>query len=239
MATLASYFGTAAEAVDGADPRPTRTKLHLPGADVWLHTDLWTPAERKAISVELEALDQWRARGILVRNRRCMQQRETAFYARKPGLNYRYSGIDNAEADPFPLVVERVYKTVEATLNRNFNYVLMNRYTDGTRSLGWHSDDERDLVSGSVIASVSFGAERFFDLRLKSDHTQKVRVPLPSGSMIVMGAGCQSLYDHCVPRQLRMNTQVDARAGLSAGAKAALKRRHNLTFRDVVQRRAP
>ncbi|WP_438489734.1 alpha-ketoglutarate-dependent dioxygenase AlkB, partial [Listeria monocytogenes] len=54
---------------------------------------------------------------------------------------------------------------VEATCGVRFNSVLLNRYRNGLDSLGWHADNEPELGDAPVIASVSLGAMRMFDLR--------------------------------------------------------------------------
>lgn len=216
---------------------PMTTRLDVPGADVYLYKNLWTQEELDVMATELEQLLSWEARTIRVGGRLVQQARETAFYARDPTLDYRYSGIHNANAEQFPPVVERICHRIEQHLGTSFNYVLMNRYEDGSRCVGWHSDDVRDLESPEhLIASVSVGAERFFDFRLKSDHAQKVRTPLPNGTLLTMGRGCQELWEHCVPKQISLNKRVDARMDLTLAEKKRAKIRWNLTFRRVIKR---
>jgi len=198
-------------------PAPTCRDLNLPDADVKYYTGLWTPAEIAEIIVELAALADWERRQIVVGGRECMQNRLTCFYARDPSLNYRYSGIDNSNCKGFPPVVERICKRVSQKLGIQFNYCLLNLYKDGRQTLGWHADDERDLAPGSVIASCSFGAPRFFDLRRRDDHSKKTRLNLQSGSMVVMGEGTQTHYHHQVPQQAKITEP-----------------RYNTTFRVVV-----
>jgi hypothetical protein len=41
---------------------------------------------------------------------------------------------------------------------------LINYYEDGSKNIGMHADSEQSLIPGSYIASVSLGAERFFDI---------------------------------------------------------------------------
>ena len=191
-------------------------QLALTDADVKLYSNLWSPAESASIVADLAALPDWEQRQIVVWGRACNQNRQTCFYARESGLNYRYSGIDNTNARPFPPVVELVCQRVSEKLGVEFNYCLLNMYTNGRQTIGWHADDERDLAAESPIASCSFGAARFFDLRRKDDHSKKTRVTLSDGSLIVMGAGTQKHYHHQVPQQAKI-TQA----------------RYNLTFRCV------
>jgi alkylated DNA repair dioxygenase AlkB len=42
------------------------------------------------------------------------------------------------------------------------NSCLLNLYHDGNEGVGWHSDDEKSLGKNTIIASLSFGAERKF-----------------------------------------------------------------------------
>jgi alkylated DNA repair dioxygenase AlkB len=200
----------------GPPPIPGAVAFGLPDADVRLHTNLWSSAECKKIIPKLAALPDWEQRQILVCGRQCMQNRKTCFYARDPSLNYRYSGIDNDNAKPFPPVVEEICKRVSEVLGIQFNYCLLNLYSDGREKLGWHADDERDLVDDSPIASCSFGATRFFDLRRQDNHSEKTRLNLESGSMLVMGKGTQQHYHHQVPQQVKIRQP-----------------RYNLTFRVV------
>lgn len=48
-----------------------------------------------------------------------------------------------------------------------FNSLAANLYRDGHDSIGWHSDDEPIMGKTPVIASLSFGDERVFELRKK------------------------------------------------------------------------
>lgn len=212
--------GNAAAGTATAPPPSSKVvcvNMELPDADVRYYTSLWTKDECDEIIRDLEALEDWERRQIVVGGRQCMQNRLTCFYARDPSLNYRYSGIENSNCKGFPPVVERICKRVSKKLGIQFNYCLLNKYSDGRQTIGWHADDERDLAPGSVIASCSFGTERFFDFRRRDDHSKKTRINLVNGSMVVMGEGTQTHYHHHVPKQAKIT-----------------KPRYNLTFRVVV-----
>lgn len=81
------------------------------------------------------------------------------------GLKYRYSGQKKV-ASGWNKTVEEIKKEVEEQCEEQFNFALLNYYKDGNDYIGPHSDDCRDLVEGSSIASVSFGASRDFKLFL-------------------------------------------------------------------------
>ena len=71
-------------------------------------------------------------------------------------------------------------------------------YQDGSESMGFH----RDLPaygSTDVIASLSLGAEREFVFREIDNPDRQYAIRLASGSLLIMGKGCQELYEHGVP----------------------------------------
>jgi alkylated DNA repair dioxygenase AlkB len=94
-----------------------------------------------------------------------------------------------------------------------FNYILGNRYVDGSHNIGMHSDDERDL--NGPIVSISLGASRFFDIKSKLTK-MKQRINLKNGSMLIMAGDTQKNYKHGVPIQKKIKSK-----------------RINLTFRVV------
>ncbi len=63
-----------------------------------------------------------------------------------------------------PTVAE-LKAAAEAICGCRFNSVLLNRYRSGMDSMGWHADHEPELGAQPVIASVSLGVARTFDLR--------------------------------------------------------------------------
>lgn len=83
----------------------------------------------------------------------------------------------------------------------NYTSVLANYYRDGNDIIGAHSDDEKDLAKDSIIASLSLGAERFFDIYSKDDGKKIKRIKLSNGSLLLMGKNMQKLYKHAVPVQ--------------------------------------
>jgi len=68
-----------------------------------------------------------------------------------------------------------IKEQIETRLNLKFNSVLLNWYRDGQDHMGWHSDDEKELGTNPVIASVNFAEERDFLLKLNtSDEKSKL-----------------------------------------------------------------
>lgn len=83
---------------------------------------------------------------------------------------YDYASLTQTQPNPWnpePLLIK---SKVEELANIQFNSVLLNYYRDGNDSVAWHSDKESLLGKNPVIASVSFGQVRSFDIRNKEDH---------------------------------------------------------------------
>lgn len=135
-----------------------------------------------------------------------------------PEAAYSYSGIAH-EPNAWTPLLAGLRDRISAAAGVAFNSVLINRYRDGSDSNGWHSDDERELGPLPVIASLSLGATRRFVLRAKADHSVRREYRLEAGSLLIMPAGTQELFSHCVPKERRCNAQ-----------------RLNLTFRRIVAR---
>lgn len=118
----------------------------------------------------------------------------------------------------WPSWLTTVKRRVEKVTGETYNYVLINYYKDGQSSVGWHADDEKAVVPGSTIASVSVGETRLFRMRINADlHTapEIKNYHLESGDLLVMARDLQQFSYHC----------------LSKTAKSDVGPRFNLTFR--------
>ena len=93
-------------------------------------------------------------------------------------------------------------------------------YLGNHQSLGLHSDDEPDLDPLAPIASVSFGVPRDFIVARGDDRAKQFRLPLMSGSLLVMAGDMQKHYLHGVP----------------CGYQQQVGARFNITFRVCLTR---
>jgi len=128
--------------------------------------------------------------------------RLTAWYGDESSY-YRFSG---SKFTPFPWTDELLHikSKIEPAAGVTFNSVLLNYYRDGNDSVAWHSDDEPELGINPLIASVNFGQERRFDIRKKTDHSQKYSVMLQNGSLLIMKGDLQHQWDHQIPKSLKI-----------------------------------
>jgi len=122
-----------------------------------------------------------------------------------------------AETLPWTSELKRIRELVEPLAGITFNSVLLNYYRDGNDSVAWHSDKESIMGSQPVIASVSFGQVRSFDIRKKADHQEHYSVKLEHGSFLLMKSGLQEGWEHRIAKSSK-----------------PMKARINLTFRLVI-----
>ncbi|MCW3173038.1 alpha-ketoglutarate-dependent dioxygenase AlkB family protein [Shewanella subflava] len=102
---------------------------------------------------------------------------------------------------PWPPILAKLRQTLFNRCQLNFNAVLVNYYKDGHDCMGWHSDDEPEIMAGSAIASITLGACRDFVVRHKT-HLQKVTYSPRSGDLIIMQPGMQQTWQHALPKRL-------------------------------------
>jgi alkylated DNA repair dioxygenase AlkB len=133
------------------------------------------------------------------------------------GTDYSASG---KVANPHPWTPELLLlkEKVEALAQIKFNSVLLNYYRDGNDSVAWHSDRERVLGKNPIIASISLGQVRSFDIRNKADHKEHYSVKLEHGSFLLMKSGLQEHWEHRIAKSAK-----------------PMKARVNLTFRVVIK----
>ncbi len=159
---------------------------------------------------------EWRSESITLFGRRVLQPRLVAWYG-DAGARYRYSGTDH---DPLPWIplLDDLRARVEKAAGSPFNSVLCNLYRDGTDSMGFHADDERELGPMPVIGSFSVGAERRMLFRHRRDRSVPThRILLPSMSLLIMSGATQQDWHHAIPK-----------------TKRPLGPRVNLTFRRIL-----
>ncbi len=157
----------------------------------------------------------WEQGEITIFGRKVREPRLTAWYG---DHDYVYSGRRVSRA-PWTETLRELRTRVAARAGGPFNAVLLNRYRDGSDSMGMHSDDERELGKNPLVASLSFGATRRFVLEPKHKSARasgRMTFELGHGDLLVMSGSCQHHYRHGVPKQPAIRAE-----------------RLNLTFRQV------
>ena len=178
-----------------------------------LHFDVWESADSVRLQSQLRDEIRWEQVRVNVFNRMVDQPRLTAWYGDE-GKTYSYSGTFLTPM-PWTETLATMRETVARISGSMFNSVLANLYRDGNDGVGWHADNERELGTNPVIASVSLGATRRFDLKHR-DTGELVRVDLPDGSLLVMSGETQHKWVHRIAKTKKMCGE-----------------RINLTFREI------
>lgn len=194
-------------------------RLALTDAELTLFRQVWPREAAAALFACLFAEIAWEQHELQLFGRRVRAPRLSAWYG-DCNAGYAYSGLQLSPRD-WIAPLRAIKSTVEELSNSAFNSVLVNCYRQGSDSMGWHSDDEPELGSDPVIASVSFGAERVFRLRHKRERGLTHGLTLPDASVLLMTGGTQRCWQHSLPKTRRDCGQ-----------------RINLTFRAVAKAHA-
>ena len=156
----------------------------------------------------------WKQDTITLFGKTHLQPRLTAFFANN-NRPYKYSNI-MMQPNKFNGDLLNIKKKIETKLNIEFTSCLANLYRHGKDSNGWHADNEKELGPEPIIASVSFGAERIFQLKHRYNKALRTKLVLQHGSLLIMKGQTQSHWLHQIPKTNK-----------------AIGKRINLTFRII------
>lgn len=137
----------------------------------------------------------WEQREIILFGKPILQPRLIAWAG---NFGYRYSGQTLEPRAPSPALAA-LTRQVNGVVGVPFNHVLVNRYRDGSDSMGMHGDSEPELGQDPVVASVSFGVARRFVIAPRAQGA-RFTYSLGHGDLLVMGGSCQAHYRHGVPK---------------------------------------
>lgn len=191
-------------------------RIEIPDADVSYFEVLDLGISSRDALERLLREVAWEQKTVTVWGKSHLQPRLIAWYG-DPGTTYSYSGIQLAPR-PWTDLLMHLKVVVEDAVASTFNSALLNLYRDHRDSMGFHSDDERELGPHPTIASLSFGAERVFLLKHRSAAYETVRLKLASGSLLLMKGKTQAHWQHGINKQ---TTPCGPRV--------------NVTFRQILQ----
>jgi len=181
----------------------------VPGDDAFRLVRGWlAPDAADALLATIQATTRWTQERRMMYDRMVDVPREQAWYG---------EGFDA----PWNPELARVRDAL-AGIAGHFDYVLLNRYRNGRDSVAWHNDRTAPDAPEPIVASLTLGATRSFDVRAKLARASIISVDLDHGDLIVMGAGSQTRFEHRVPKDTRVSGE-----------------RINLTFRRLPPDRVP
>jgi len=151
---------------------------------------------------------------------------------------YRHPSDQSMPLLHFSPTVQVIREQVEKVVHHPVNHVLIQLYRSGQDFISEHSDKTLDVVRGSSIVNVSFGAQRTMRLRTKKSakseasddatsarHTQ--RIAMPHNSIFVLGQDSNMRWLHGITADKRLP------ADRSDAEKAFSGMRISLTFRQI------
>lgn len=193
------------------------SRIVMPDADVQFLQRLPMPDANESIFERLHRETVWLHEKVFVWGKEHFQPRLTAWYG-DPGKSYKYSGTVMYPL-PWTNLLLSLRHELEALTDARFNSVLLNLYRDQNDRMGFHSDNEPSLGLEPTIASLSYGATRTLIFKHKKlKHLERKRVPLTSGSVLLMCGATQRNWEHGVDRESQ-----------PCGP------RINLTFRNIIK----
>ncbi len=190
-----------------------KQEIHISNGHLRMSEDFYDAEESRLLYAQLVASLEWEQGTIRLFGKTHSTPRLEAFYAEKD-LHYGYSGQQLKNHAFTPLLL-KIKEKVENETGFTFNSVLVNYYRDGNDSNGWHADNEKELGENPIIASLSFGTSRRFDLK-HTTKEEKLSIHLNSGSLLVMSGETQHFWKHQIAKSKKITTG-----------------RINLTFRTI------
>ena len=190
-------------------------EINLPQAKLIFIEHFFKKEEADALLSDLTENIHWEQGEIMMFGKKVLEPRLTAWYGDE-GKEYTYSGkkqtplawtdslkgIKNKiETDCEKLTPPQSREVRDVPYNPVFNSVLLNYYRNGQDSMGWHSDDEKELGLNPTIASLNLGESRRFLIRHKLDKNLKKEILLTHGSLLIMTDEMQHYWQHAVPKE--------------------------------------
>lgn len=175
---------------------------------------IFTEEQSEIYYVKLLKEINWQHDVVKIFGKEITTKRKVAFLG-DDGISYKYSGKNKIAENWLKFILE-IKSTVEQISGEKFNACLLNYYHNGSVAMSWHSDNEKEILKHSAIASVSFGAERKFGFK-HNFSKEEISLMLENGSLLIM----------------KDETQIYWKHKLYTNAKITMPR-INLTFRTIV-----
>ncbi len=188
----------------------TPQNLNLPDATIIYYPNFIPIIEANQIFETLQKETPWQQDDIKVFGKVYAQPRLTALYGTNQ-KSYKYSNIEMIPHALTPTLIN-LKKRVDQTCQTDFTTMLLNYYRDGKDSNGWHADNEKELGTNPIIASLSFGQERFFHLKHRTDKSLKHKLLLQHGSLLLMKGETQHKWLHQIPKTTK---QIQGRINIT------------------------
>jgi len=152
---------------------------------------------------------QWENERVIMFGKEIITKRKVAFFS-DPSISYRYASKTKIGM-PWTSTLITIKNIVESITKESYNACLLNLYHNGEESMGWHSDNEKEIIANSSIASLSLGATRKFSFKHKISK-ETVSIELENGSLLEMKGSVQTHWWHALIKSKKV---TDARINLT------------------------
>ena len=177
------------------------------------HEKVLTDEQIKPLYEELLNKINWENERVVMFGKEIITKRKVAFYS-DPSIAYTYASRTKVGL-PWKETLVTLKNMVESITKEKYNACLLNLYHNGEEAMGWHCDNEKEIVANSSIASLSIGASRKFSFKHKVTK-ETISIQLENGSLLEMKGTIQANWWHSLPK-----------------SKKITESRINLTFRQM------
>jgi len=151
----------------------------------------------------------WENERVIMFGKEIITKRKVAFFS-DPSISYRYASKTKIGL-PWTSSLLTIKNRVESITKESYNACLLNLYHNGEESMGWHSDNEKEIITNSSIASLSLGASRKFSFKNK-ETKESVSIELANGSLLEMKGSVQTHWWHALVKSKKV---TDGRINLT------------------------
>lgn len=155
----------------------------------------------------------WENERVIMFGKEIITKRKVAFFS-DHSISYRYASKTKIGL-PWTSILITIKNRIESITKESYNACLLNLYHNGEESMGWHSDNEKEIIANSSIASLSLGANRKFSFKHKVSK-ETVSIELEDGSLLEMKGSVQTHWWHALLKSKKVTAA-----------------RINLTFRQM------
>jgi alkylated DNA repair dioxygenase AlkB len=151
----------------------------------------------------------WENERVVMFGKEIITKRKVAFYS-DPSIAYTYASSTKVGL-PWKETLITLKNIVESITKEKYNACLLNLYHNGDEAMGWHCDNEKEIVANSSIASFSIGASRKFSFKHKLTK-ETISIQLGNGSLLEMKGPIQQHWLHSLPKSKKV---TESRINLS------------------------
>lgn len=188
MFRQASLFGSADPEFDRTFAEASRSAL---GGTSWIeYVPGWLTGADSLFDDVMDRLDFRQRTDIPMYDRLVDEPRLTSWWHE-----------ENTEPIVLP-ILDEMRASLEAEYQRHFDSIGFNLYRDQNDSVAWHADRHRKHVTDPIIAILSVGESRPFQMR-QNEGGASLTWGLGQGDLFVMGGGSQHEWQHTVPKRRR------------------------------------